>query len=339
MSTDEQYMWRAIELARHGLGSVSPNPMVGCVIVAGGRVIGEGWHRKWGEGHAEVNAVASVAPADRCLLPEATAYVTLEPCSHYGKTPPCARLLADNRLHRVVVGSLDPFVKVSGRGVAMLRDAGVEVTVGVLEQECRSLNPTFMLAHTLGRPWVTLKWAQSADGFIDGVRLPDEAAVRFSSTLSSMLVHRLRSLHDAILVGSGTMVADRPRLTVRSWPGKSPQRFVADRTGRLDRSLTDGFDRLGSPDVADPAGYLESIYKAGCTSVLVEGGRRLLQAFIDCGLFDMVRVETAPFSLGSGVVAPVLTGVPVKTVMVGDNRIDYYRSAPWCFTEQLLNYI
>lgn len=333
MTTDELYMSRAIELARHGLGTVSPNPMVGCVIVADGRIIGEGWHRKWGEGHAEVNAVASVSPTDSRLFAEATAYVTLEPCCHYGKTPPCARLLADKGVRRVVIGSLDPFAKVSGRGVAILREAGIEVTVGVLEQECRALNPTFMLAHTEGRPWVTLKWAQSADGFIDTVRTADEAAAWFSTPLTGMLVHRLRSLHDAILVGSGTMVSDRPQLTVRSWPGRNPHRYVADRRSTLTAAQTEGFDVLGRGGETSPAQYLAALYGAGCTSLLVEGGRSLLQSFIDSGLFDMVRVETAPFSLGAGVEAPRLAGTPVRSELIDNRRIDYYGSAPWCFAD------
>ena len=185
MTVDERYMRRALQLAARGMGNTSPNPMVGAMIVApDGRIIGEGYHRRCGEGHAEVNAVASVTAADLPLLPESTMYVTLEPCSHYGKTPPCARLIIDRGIRRVVVGAADPFPEVSGRGIAMLREAGVEVTEGVLADESRRLNCRFMTAHSQGRPWVTLKWAQSADRYIDSDR-PDGRPERFSTPLTS----------------------------------------------------------------------------------------------------------------------------------------------------------
>ncbi|MCM1022193.1 MAG: bifunctional diaminohydroxyphosphoribosylaminopyrimidine deaminase/5-amino-6-(5-phosphoribosylamino)uracil reductase RibD [Muribaculum sp.] len=330
MTTDEHYMSYAIELARHGLGYASPNPMVGCVIVCDGKIIGRGWHRHWGEGHAEVNAVASVPPEKQNLLQRATAYVTLEPCSHYGKTPPCARLLIDKGLKRVVVGSADPFDKVSGRGTQMLREAGIDVTVGVLESECRNINPTFMLAHKFKRPWITLKWAQSADCYIDSLRSPDEQAVRFSTQQTTMLVHRLRSLHDAILVGSGTMIADNPQLNVRAWPGRSPKRFVADRSGRLLTERAEKFTVLGI-EGGSPQQYARQLYQAGCTSVLIEGGAKLLQSFIDAGIYDTIRIETAPFSLSGGIKAPRFRGVPVSTEFIDGRRIDYFGSKPWYF--------
>ena len=224
---DEKYMRRALELAAHGELDASPNPMVGAVIVdASGRIIGEGWHRRCGEGHAEVNAVASVA--DQEALKDSTMYVTLEPCSHYGKTPPCAELIVRTGIPRVVIGTLDPFAKVSGRGVARLREAGVEVEVGMLEKECQELNRKFMTAHRCRRPYVTLKWAQSADGFIDG---------HISTPLNSMLVQRLRATHDAILVGSGTALADNPALDTRLYAGKSPVKVVLDRRGRVGNDL------------------------------------------------------------------------------------------------------
>ena len=206
---DEKYMRRALQLARLGAGHTSPNPMVGAVIVGpDGTIIGEGWHRKCGEGHAEVNAVASVANAS--LLKDSTIYVTLEPCSHYGKTPPCARLIIERGIPRVVVGTLDPFPEVSGRGVKMLREAGVEVVVGVLEKECRELNSRFMTAHTTGRPWIQLKWAQTADGFI---ALPPDAGenpLHMSTPVTMCLMHRQRSLCDAIVVGAATARIDNP---------------------------------------------------------------------------------------------------------------------------------
>lgn len=329
---DRAFMRRAIELARHGRPYASPNPMVGAVIVHDGRIIGEGYHRRCGEGHAEVNAVASVAGHDRHLLPDSTIYVTLEPCSHYGKTPPCAKLLIDCGIKRIVIGSADPFARVSGRGIAMLREAGADVTVGVLEEECRAVNPQFMTAHSLHRPWVTLKWAQSADGFIDRLRKPGEEPEQFSSPVTFTLSHRLRTLHDAIMVGRGTVVADNPSLTPRRWDGRAPQRVVAARRGGLPEGCTlltdgNGVTVVGMSEGGTPAGYLEALYSRGITSVLVEGGAELLQAFIDAGLWDMARVEVSPELLGEGVPAPVISGIPGHNTYVDGNTVFYYRRA------------
>lgn len=287
----EDYMMRALQLARNGALSAHPNPMVGAVIVArDGRIIGEGWHRCYGEGHAEVNAVASVSEADRPLLSSATMYVTLEPCSHYGKTPPCAKLIIETGIPNVVVATADPFAKVQGRGLQMLREAGVNVEVGMLGDEARALNRAFMTAHTLKRPYVTLKWAQSADGFIDGRQQTTDPAVRISSRLGKARVHRLRAMHDAILVGSGTYFADAPSLTVRHYAGKSPKRYVADRRGRI-KDLPEGWTVAAETDIA---GILSKMYADGVTSLLVEGGRALLQSFLDSGLYDDLQVEVHP---------------------------------------------
>ena len=232
-------MRRALQLARLGAGHTSPNPMVGAVIVgADGTIIGEGWHRQCGQAHAEVNAVNSVKDVN--FLKDSTIYVTLEPCSHYGKTPPCARMLIEREIPRVVVGCLDPFKEVSGRGVAMLRDSGIEVVVGVLEQECRELNKRFMTAHTTGRPWVQLKWAQTADGFI---ALPPDAGenpLHMSTPVTMRLMHRQRALCDAIVVGASTARIDNPSLTTRQWPGRSPLRVVLSR----DLSIPDNLGLL-----------------------------------------------------------------------------------------------
>ena len=324
MHPDWRYMRRALQLARKGEGFTSPNPMVGAVIVdSAGQIIGEGYHRRWGEGHAEVNAVASVK--DESALVDSTIYVTLEPCSHYGKTPPCAQLIIDKRIPRVVVGCLDPFEKVSGRGVKMLRDAGVEVVVadadGEIARECRALNRKFITAHTLRRPFVTLKWAQSADGYMDAERAPGEGAYRFSTPLSTVEVHRLRSLHDAILVGSGTMIADSPRLNVRLWHGRDPQRVVLDRSGRI--QADDNTIVLDSPDIASA---LAELYRRGITSVLVEGGAAVLKSFIDEGLWDEARVEIAPVILGSRgrAKAPILPLKPSSATHLRPNQILHY---------------
>ena len=340
MVVDEKYMRRALQLARLGAGHASPNPMVGAVIVGpDGNVIGEGWHRRCGEGHAEVNAVASVK--DSSLLKDSTLYVTLEPCSHYGKTPPCARLIIERGIPRVVVGCLDPFVKVSGRGVSMLREAGIEVTVGLLEQECRMLNRRFMTAHTSGRPWIQLKWAQTADGFI--ARPPDagENPLRMSTPVTMCLMHRQRALCDAIVVGAATARVDNPSLTTRRWPGQSPLRVVLSRDlsigGNL-KLLTDtlptivyngkknevaGAVEYVKMDTSSPRSWLEDLYRRGVTSVMVEGGAVVLKELIDAGLWDEARVEVSPRRVGKGVDAPVIDGQVVSREAIDGNTIIY----------------
>ncbi|HBN63604.1 MULTISPECIES: bifunctional diaminohydroxyphosphoribosylaminopyrimidine deaminase/5-amino-6-(5-phosphoribosylamino)uracil reductase RibD [Duncaniella] len=309
METDEKYMRRALELARHGELDASPNPMVGAVIVdTSGRIIGEGWHRRCGEGHAEVNAVASVK--DRDLLKDATMYVTLEPCSHYGKTPPCADMIVENGIPRVVIGTLDPFAKVAGRGVAKLLDAGVEVMTGMLEKECRELNRKFMTAHSLQRPYITLKWAQSADGFIDG---------HISTPLNSMLVHKLRATHDAILIGSGTALADNPTLTTRFYAGKSPVKVVLDRRKRLPADLrlfSDG-DVIVIDGEMTLAEAMHTLYNKGISSVLVEGGAQIMESFAKDNLWDEIRVEVSPEHIEGKIKAPSLP----KTDTIPDIRV------------------
>ena len=327
--SDNRFMRRALSLAANGIGTVSPNPMVGCVITdSTGRIIGEGHHRIYGQGHAEVNAVASVRGEDRHLLAEATAYVTLEPCSHYGKTPPCARLLIDNQIPRVVIAATDPFPEVAGRGIAMLRQAGVQVVDGIMAEESRRLNAVFITAHSLKRPFVTLKWARSADGFMDVKRGNDTSAAKFSSRLGSTVVHRLRSLHDAILVGSSTVIADNPRLDVRLFPGRSPRPVVLDRRGRIASGflLEDRNDTLLLRDCETVDSLLATLYARGITSVLVEGGATVLSSFIASGLWDMARIETSPVILGSkgSVRTPAVECTPLKTCMIGANIIDFY---------------
>lgn len=313
-------MGRALQLAALAEGHTSPNPMVGAVVVARGRIIGEGYHRHCGGPHAEVWAVRSVAEADRPLLPEATVYVTLEPCSHYGKTPPCADMLVDCGVARVVVGSLDPNPRVSGTGVERLRQAGIEVDVGVLEQRCFDLNRRFMTAQIRRRPYILLKWAQSADGYLDRRRdaSPDAAPTTFSTPLSLQDMHRVRSLHDAIVVGSSTIVADDPSLTVRNYAaGITPRPVVLDRRGRVpatsrvfaspeaiyvtSRSRTDLPATVTRIEVApdEPlAAIVDRLYGLGITSLMVEGGARLLASFIEADLWDDARIEVAPLELG-----------------------------------------
>lgn len=328
IEVDTRYMRRALDLAAGGLGHASPNPMVGAVIAGPDRrIIGEGFHRRCGEGHAEVNAVASVAGRDEPLLADSTIYVTLEPCSHYGKTPPCAQLLIDKKIPRVVVGAVDPFAKVCGRGIAMLRDAGREVVTDVLADESRALNVRFFTAHTLHRPFVTLKWAQSADGMMDHVRTPEApGAARFTGPAGVVAMHRLRATHDAILVGSGTWLADSPRLDVRRWSGRSPRRYVLGHEGSLG---------VLPPDVTmvggDLAEVLAQMYADGVTSLLVEGGATVLREFLDAGLWDLARVETSATALGDCGTAPApdMSALrPVRTTALDGNTIRYYANNP-----------
>lgn len=294
----EQYMRRCIELARNGRMHAAPNPMVGAVIVHNDRIIGEGFHTCCGKPHAEVNAINSVRPEDRPLLKDSTIYVSLEPCAHYGRTPPCALLIIKTGIPRVVVGCVDPFAKVQGRGIQMLREAGVEVTVGVLEEECRALNLRFMTAQTLRRPYITLKWARSADGFIDTWReSADEEPAHLSTPCSLMRVHRLRAEHQAILVGHSTLVKDRPTLTVRHWIGKNPLRVVLGRVG--EDELPAGFLAF-----ADIETMLSELYRQGIQSLLVEGGQQTLQSFIDQGFWNEAWVELSTKELGCGVPEP-----------------------------------
>jgi diaminohydroxyphosphoribosylaminopyrimidine deaminase/5-amino-6-(5-phosphoribosylamino)uracil reductase len=266
-TTDERYMRRCLQLAANGIQGARPNPMVGAVIVARDRIIGEGYHVRCGQGHAEVNAFASVRADDEPLLREATMYVSLEPCAHYGKTPPCADLIVSKGVRRVVVGCEDPFAQVQGRGIQKLRQADIDVTVGVLEEECRWLNRRFFTYHSKHRPYIILKWAQTANGFIDD----HGQALAISSPFTQMLSHRLRAEEDAILVGRVTDEREHPQLTVRHWVGRSPKRLVVDRQHPLN---------------------LQNLHAHGVQSLIVEGGAQTLQSFIDQKLWDELRVET-----------------------------------------------
>lgn len=300
---DRDMMRRALQLAANGAGYVSPNPMVGAVIVdATGHIIGQGWHRKYGGPHAEVQAFSSVRPEDERLLSEATIYVTLEPCSHYGKTPPCAKLIVDKGVRRVVVGCGDPNPKVSGRGIEMIRQAGIEITENVLRDECAALNKRFMTAHTLHRPWIQLKWAEDAQGnmarrnpeYTPGCDLPEYLPMQISSPVGMVLMHGQRAMADAIMAGTNTLLSDNPSLTTRLWPGHSP-RPVIFRSPRLPDSLKI-WDR--HPVILDPAVPLEQnmhllFSEHGITSLMVEGGRTLLDSFIEHNLFDEIRIESS----------------------------------------------
>ena len=281
MTDEERYMQRCIQLAKNGQQNAKPNPMVGAVIVsADGRIIGEGYHVRCGKGHAEVNAFASVRPEDEALLPEATIYVSLEPCSHYGKTPPCADLIIKKGVRRVVVGCIDEFAEVQGRGIRKLREAGIEVEVGVLEEECKALNHRFFTFHREKRPYIILKWAQTSNGFIDDNYQP----VQISNDFTKMLSHKLRAEEDAIVVGRVTEERDHPQLTVRDWKGPNPKRMVIDRAHPLN---------------------LESLHSQNIQSLIVEGGAQTLRSFLVQNLWDEIRVETnTTMTVSGGTRAP-----------------------------------
>ena len=256
MTSHEQYMLRCLELAGKGMGNVLPNPMVGAVIVHDGRIIGEGYHRQYGEAHAEVNAINDVETRRATsLLKESTLYVNLEPCSHFGKTPPCASLIIEKQIPRVFIGNIDPYPKVSGSGIQMLKENGVDVTTGVLEKECAGLNRRFFTFHREKRPYIILKWAQTADGFMDKIREASEAPAQISTAQTKMAVHQLRTQESAIMVGTNTALLDNPHLTVRHWRGRNPLRIAIDRSLKIPENfhLFDGqaptliFTALPSP--------------------------------------------------------------------------------------------
>mgnify|MGYP002624354082 CR=1 FL=1 len=301
---DEKYMRRALQLSAMGVLTSHPNPMVGAVIVAQGRIIGEGYHIRPGEGHAEVNAVASVRHEDRPLLAESTIYVTLEPCAHYGRTPPCTELIIRTGIPRCVVGCIDPFAEVSGRGIAQLRAAGTDVRVGVLENDCRRINRRFFTFHSKHRPYITLKWARSADGYIDRQRTAGHAA-RLSTDATQMHVHQQRSRHDAILVGHRTWELDKPRLDLRHWFGTPPLRCIL---GKVDTTTLPP----GTIAHTTPAEMLADLYERNVQSLLVEGGSKTLQSFIDQRLWDEAWEECGTATLGNGIHAPQMPGEPHK---------------------------
>ncbi|MCK6691390.1 MAG: bifunctional diaminohydroxyphosphoribosylaminopyrimidine deaminase/5-amino-6-(5-phosphoribosylamino)uracil reductase RibD [Thermoanaerobaculia bacterium] len=316
-----QYILRCFQLARLGAGSVSPNPMVGAVLVYDGRIIGEGWHRRYGEAHAEVNAVRAVAQADRPLIPQATLYCSLEPCFHHGKTPPCVDLILEQKIPRVVISNTDPNPLVAGQSIQKLRNAGVEVTTNILEAEGQYLNRAFFTWILKKRPYVVLKWAQSDDGFI--ARTGEQTAI--SGPLVQRLLHRWRSESDAILVGTTTALTDNPRLDNRRYFGRSPLRVALDFKAKIPDSaflLDDSLPTwiLGparssnfrntifiniTPENWIPA-LLQQLYESKRSILLVEGGANTLGQFTDAGLWDEIRVIQNPRRLGAGIGAPVV---------------------------------
>ncbi len=320
VEVDLRYMNRAMELARLGLGTVSPNPMVGCVVVHHDRIIGEGFHQKYGGPHAEVNAINSVS--EKLLLPESTVYVTLEPCAHFGKTPPCADLLVSSHIKKVVIANSDPNPMVAGKGIAKLQNGGIAVSTGIMEKEGVELNRRFFTFINKKRPYVILKWAETSDGFIARTNYDSKW---ISNEYSRKLVHKWRTEEDAILVGRNTALHDNPMLNARDWPGKNPIRIVIDRHLQLPRELNllDGsisticynilksrsepnLEYVQLPEQDFLTSLLVDLCRRQIQSIIIEGGALTLQAFIDAGLWDETRVFCAPESFGEGIMAPGL---------------------------------
>ena len=322
MIPDELFMRRAFELAQLGTGRVSPNPKVGCVIVCDERIIGEGWHQQFGEAHAEVNAIAAVA--DKEHLASSKAYVNLEPCSHFGKTPPCADLLIRHRIKKVIIANVDPNPLVGGQGIKKLSNAGIEVVTGILEKEGRELNKRFFTFIEKQRPYLILKWAQTADGFIAHTNYDSKW---ISNDCSRQLGHRWRSEEDAVLVGTKTASHDNPQLNVREWSGRNPVRIVIDRFLRLPKNLdlwhgpqkTICYNVLKHEELKhllfihlDEEDFipqlLKDLYKQGIQSVIIEGGAQTLNLFIQSENWDEARIISSPRSFGSGIAAPTVKG-------------------------------
>ena len=344
MCSHENFMRRCLELARLGMGMVAPNPMVGAVLVHDGQIISEGYHRKFGGPHAEIDCLNRVKESDRHLISGSTMYVNLEPCSHVGKTPPCADALVEARISRVVVAMRDPNEQVNGKGIERMKQVGIEVIEGVLEKEARELNERFMQWHLNKRPWVVLKWAQTKEGKIGTA---DRKPVRISHPLTDRLVHRWRSEEASILVGTTTALNDNPMLTNRLWSGKNPIRLAIDRKGILpaDLHLFDGsnptivFTEMETTEVlekkclhvkleqTDPSSILEDLFRRGIPSALVEGGPTLLQAFIDAGCWDEARIIISnSVEIPDGLSAPNLHSSNLKhQFSMGPDVIFIYR--------------
>lgn len=344
MDRHEKVMQRCLQLAALGLGKVAPNPMVGAVLEHNGTIIGEGWHQKFGEPHAEVNCIQSVKPQHVRLIPESTLYVSLEPCNHYGKTPPCSLLIIQNKIKKVVVGSLDHHHLVSGKGIAALREAGVEVIENVLKKECDELNKRFFTFHQQKRPYVVLKLAQSADGFI----APEGNKQQWlTNEISKRLSHRWRTEEQAILVGKNTALVDNPQLTARLWKGKNPLRVLIDRYNEvpLSNAIFSSEAKtlvLNETKTAKQAHVewqtiifgtnvviqvLHQLYQRNIQSVIVEGGAHTAKSFIDASLVDEFRLITAPIMLEKGLTTPAFSGLLKFECQLGTDKVQIFRKA------------
>lgn len=346
MITDEQYMQRCIELARKGGGSVAPNPMVGAVLVHDDVIIGEGWHQQYGEAHAEVNCIGeAVQNGQTDKFQQSTLYVSLEPCAHFGKTPPCSGLIIKHKIPKVVIGCRDPFKEVDGKGIEKLKAAGVVVIVDVLKDECIDLNKRFFTFHQQQRPYIILKWAQTKNGMMAS---KSSERLLISNEMTNRLVHQWRSQEASILVGTNTALLDDPQLTNRYWPGKQPVRLVLDKQLRLpntlklfnDEAKTIIFNSIKNseevnvryyqlPNAETVPALLNALYQLNINSVIVEGGAQLLQSFIAAGLWDEARIITNDqLTVDNGLTAPqLINSVQTGEQLIGSDRIGYFRNS------------
>lgn len=345
LSNHQKYMQRCIDLAQNGLGKTYPNPMVGSVVVFEGKIIGEGWHQKAGEAHAEVNAIASVK--DKSLLKKATIYVNLEPCSHFGKTPPCADLIIQHKIPKVVVGSLDPNPEVAGRGIKKILESGSKVAVGILEKECKKLNKRFFTFHQNKRPYIVLKWAQTSDGFIAPNEQETGNPFWITGKASKQLVHKWRSQEQAILVGTNTVLKDNPQLTNRLWEGSNPVRVILDQHLKVNQSahvLDETVKTIVMTSKKPSEAYnsknthFETIpfdkslcielsrvlYEHQIQSIIIEGGTQTLQTFIDASLWDEARVFTGKKTLTTGIKAPILMRNAKEKFQIDKDQLSYF---------------
>ncbi|HWS60408.1 MAG TPA: bifunctional diaminohydroxyphosphoribosylaminopyrimidine deaminase/5-amino-6-(5-phosphoribosylamino)uracil reductase RibD [Flavobacterium sp.] len=352
MEKHTQYIRRCLDLAKNGLGTTYPNPMVGSVIVCDDKIIGEGWHKKSGEPHAEVNAINSVK--DKSLLKNSTIYVSLEPCSHFGKTPPCCDLIIKNEIPNVVIGTVDSNVKVAGNGIKKLIEAGKNVTVGILERECKELNKRFFTFHEKKRPYIILKWAESQDGFIAPLEIrrkalndKEQKPIWISNRFSRQLVHKWRSDEQAILVGTQTVIDDNPKLDVRDWAGKNPIRIVLDPNNRIPKdshiynSLVKTIIFSNSSTLINEENrifefidfkqkiakqILIALHKHNIQSVIIEGGTRTLQTFIDENLWDEARKFIGNIKFETGIKAPILALKNIEKHTIENDSLLIYRN-------------
>lgn len=345
MKVQEKYIKRCIDLAKNGLGTTYPNPLVGSVIVFENTIIGEGWHKKSGESHAEVNAINSVKNKE--LLSKSTLYVNLEPCSHFGKTPPCADLILKNKIPNVVIGTFDPNSKVAGKGIQKLKEHGVNVTVGILDEECNELNKRFFTFHNKKRPYIILKWAESADGFISPKNKVEQKPVWISNEYSRQLVHKWRSEEQAILVGTQTILDDNPSLTVRDWTGENPIRVIIDKENSVESSKN-VFDNqsktivlsntkmplnsdtilniISDFDLNSTQTIVEKLYENNIQSIIIEGGRKTLNSFIDTNLWDEARVFISENQLNEGTKAPEIKKVHFSKQFIKKDTLLLYKN-------------
>ncbi len=344
MKTHEKYITRCIQLAKNGLGTTYTNPLVGSVIVYNDKIIGEGWHYKAGEPHAEVNAINSVK--DKSLIEDATIYVSLEPCSHFGKTPPCSDLIIEKGIKKVVIGTIDPFAKVSGAGIQKLINAGCDVIVGVLEKECQDLNKRFFTFHNNKRPYIILKWAQTKDQYIAPITKNHREPVWITTSQSRQLVHKWRAEEQAILVGNQTVIKDNPKLTTRDWAGHNPLRVTIDMSGKIsnDSYLLDD----STPTIVftskkykkenrknliyetpnSNSEVLEDLcsilHKNQIQSIIIEGGAKTIQSFIDKNLWDEARVFEGNITFEAGIKAPILKQKPISEENIGTDTLSVF---------------